>query len=58
MNDFTITTDINRVKAGECGAIEVILGAMKIYTSNADICENGCMTLRSLAMNGKPNKQQ
>lgn len=41
------------MKAGECGAINVILDAMKTHVNNADICKEGCVALLSIAYNGE-----
>lgn len=43
----------NQVKAGQFGAIEVILDAIKIHVSNADVCEKGCGALWNITVNGK-----
>ena len=51
------TTADNQVKAGECGAIEVILSAMKTHMNNADVCQAGCGALWSITVNGKQQPQ-
>ena len=52
------TTAPNKVKAGEYGAIEVILSAMKAHMSIADVCEQGCWALWNItADNGKQQPQ-
>ena len=46
--------DDNRIKAGEAGAIEAIVNAIKTHINNGDICENGCGALMSITYkNGK-----
>lgn len=42
----------NQVKAGECGAIEVITNFMRVHINDADtICEKGCSALNSITLN-------
>lgn len=46
--------DDNRVKAGKCGAIEMIVSAMKTHINNVDVCKHGCLALwNTVANNGK-----
>ena len=47
------TTADNQVKAGECGAIEVIVNAMKAHMNITDVCEQGCGALCNITVNGK-----
>ena len=51
------TTAGNQAKAGECGAIEVILSAMKTHMNNAGVCEAGCGVLGNITVNGKQQPQ-
>ena len=51
------TTDGNKVKAGGCGAIEVIVSAMKTHMNNAGVCEKGCRALCNITVNGKQQPQ-
>ena len=45
-------TDDNQVKAGEAGAIDVIVSAMKTHSNNAGVCYYGCGALRNITANG------
>ena len=47
----------NEVRAGEAGAIDVILNAMRTHINNADICKWGCGALMRITVNGKQNTQ-
>ena len=49
---FTGFTADNQTKAGEAGAIDVIISAMRTHSDNADVCEQGCMALRNITENG------
>ena len=40
------------MRAGECGAIEAIVSAMKTHIDNSGVCENGCWALENIARNG------
>lgn len=44
----------NKVKAGQLGAIEVILNVMKMHIDNVGVCEKGCVGLWNIMSNGKP----
>ena len=46
------------MKAGECGAIEAILDAMKAHPNNADVCEQGCRALVNITVDGKQRQPQ
>lgn len=50
---FNQITDDNKEKAGKCGAINVILDAMKRYINFANICTIGCPALKNIAVNGE-----
>lgn len=39
------TIDSCKVKAGECGAIEVVVNVMKTHINNLGICSYGCVAL-------------
>ena len=52
------TTADNKAKAGECGAIEVILEAMKTHMNNAGVCEKGCGTLWNTSFGCSPIQKQ
>ena len=39
--------------AGKAGAIEVIVEAIENHMDNADICQQGCLILWSITLNGK-----
>ena len=42
------------MKAGVAGGIEVVVKAINTHISNANVCVNGCGTLRNMtASNGK-----
>ena len=41
--------DENRVKACECGAIEVVVNVMKTHIRGPELCEKGCCVLRSMS---------
>lgn len=41
------------MKAGQCGAIDVILNAMKIHINDAGVCEQGCGALGNITLSGK-----
>ena len=43
--------DDNAIKAGEAGAIEMIVKAMNTYINDAVICELGCGTLVNITWN-------
>ena len=51
-DNFTGFTDDNQVKAGEAGAIDVIVSAMKTHSNNAGVCEQGCRALGNITANG------
>ena len=40
------------MKAGEAGAIDVIISAMKTHSNNADVCFVGCGALWAITLNG------
>lgn len=46
---------VNQAKAGECGAIDAIVSAMKTHISNVDACKWGCGALMNVTANGKIN---
>ena len=50
------STDGNKVKAGGCGAIRMILSAMDAHMKNPGVCEQGCRALISITYNN--GKQQ
>lgn len=50
---FTNTPDDNEVKAGECGAIDAIISAMKVHINDSGVCEQGCGALYAIGNNGK-----
>lgn len=39
----------NKIIAGKCGAINVILSTMKIHIDNADVCKEGCDALCNIS---------
>lgn len=41
----------NKVKAGECGAIDAIVNTMKTHINNADICYRGFRALLNITSN-------
>ena len=44
----------NQAKAGTTGAIETVVKAINTHIDNADVCEEGCNTLRNMTCdNGK-----
>lgn len=47
----------NQGKAGEAGAIEVILNAMEIHINNAKVCEYGCEALWNITLDGKKKRR-
>ena len=50
----------SRAIAGKVGAIEVIVGAMKNYINNANLCYNGCgalFNITRISKNKQTNKQ-
>ena len=56
-NERTYFLADNEVKAGECGAIEVILNAMDAHMNITGVCEYGCMALCIITVNGKQQPQ-
>ena len=52
------TTDGNKVKAGECGAIEMILNVMKTNKTSTGVCKYGCGALCNITFNGKHHSQK
>ena len=47
-------TDESQVKAGTAGGIEAVVKVINIHIDNADVCEEGCNTLRNMTCdNGK-----
>lgn len=46
----------NAVKAGQSGAIGMIVSAIKRHISNPGVCEQGCKALINIAVNGNSNK--
>ena len=46
----------NQALAGEKGAIEIIVEAMKNHTDNTDVCGYGCAAISSIVLNGKQSK--
>ena len=55
---YQIPIDNNKVRAGEAGAIDVILSAMGRHIDNANICMRGCWALMNITVNGKQNTQK
>ena len=53
MVPINTSTDDNNVKAGECGAIEVILDVMKENKTSTGVCEQGCGALVNITVDGK-----
>lgn len=49
-NKINSNIDDNKVRVGECGAIDVILSAMKNHSNNADVCNNGCGVFWNIAV--------
>lgn len=47
-----ITTDENKIKAGECDAFDVMSNVMKTHLNNINVCKFGCGVLRSITANG------
>jgi hypothetical protein len=47
----TSNNNVNKVKAGGCGAIEAVVAALRAHPSSAAVQENGCTALRNLAAN-------
>lgn len=47
------TIDSCKVKAGECGAVEAIVNAMKVHMNNPGVCYNGCTALCPISLAGK-----
>lgn len=41
------------MKAGQCGAIDVILNVIKTHIGNTDVCKQGCGALYFITFNGK-----
>ena len=39
------------MKAGEAGGIEAVVKAINTHISSADVCKNGCGTLRNMTAN-------
>ena len=50
---FSGTTDENKKRAGNAGAIDVILDMMKTHINNAEICGRGYCALGIITINGK-----
>lgn len=48
---LTNSTDDNKARAGECGAIGMIVSAIKVHTNNLNVCEYGCKTLCNITSN-------
>lgn len=48
---LTNSTDDNKARAGECGAIGMIVSAIKVHTNNLNVCEYGCKTLCNITLN-------
>ena len=44
---------VNQVKVGTAGGIEAVVKAINTHINNADVCEQGCGALASMAANGK-----
>lgn len=53
LNRMNIIVVDNRAKAGECGAINVLIGVMEAHIRDANICENGSRALWNITLNGK-----
>ena len=47
----------NRVRAVGCGAIEAIVGAMKVHAGNPNTCYNGCVAIGEIVKSGKQHMQ-
>ena len=43
----------NKVKAGTAGGIEAAVKAINTHIDNAGVCEQGCIALKSITLNGK-----
>lgn len=50
-----MTTDDNQIKAGELGAVDVILNALRLNIDSEDVCEYGCKALWNCTKNGMKN---
>lgn len=57
INDIFIIAADNQMKTGECGAIEIVLNAIKLHINNTNVCESGCGALWSITTNGKKYTQ-
>ena len=47
------TPDDNKVIAGQCGAIEAVVGAMGMHADSADVYGSACLLLQNITANGK-----
>lgn len=52
LSTFMILAD-NEIKAGDSGAIEVTVNAMRKHINNTGVCERGCGVLMNITLNGK-----
>lgn len=50
--------DENKVIAGKCGAIDVILNAMKTHIDSASVCFTGCGALFSISLESYFNQKE
>lgn len=46
----------NREKAGNVGAIDVVVKTINAHIDNADVCEKGCGALNNMVLNCKKKK--
>ena len=58
MNHLQNNIADNQVRAGEGGAIEVILDVMRTHISNSMVCGAGCKALGNITVNGKQIETQ
>ena len=52
-NHFFNSIAENKVRAGEGGAIETILNAIRMHINNAGVCKDGCGALWIIVVDGK-----
>lgn len=53
MNEYTLFFFVaeGKVEAGECGAIEVVVDAMRHHMPNVWVCGYGCWVLKNVTFN-------
>lgn len=51
--EFTKYIANNIIRAGQSGAVELLVSAMKTHINSAGVCENCCNTLYNITVNGK-----